>query len=647
MRKYSYSRRSVGAFIEQHQNDLGSLAKIFANAAHLPTGDETSRVIKDLGNLSPASFVVLESVAGDPQARLASLLSGENPRITLKGPPLPTAFAVESDPFFAFYESLRTMRKSSRHRPSNIADAVALRILVELNSGEPPYPRFYTSTRTLRRLFESHRWVRDYFDYEYEDGRGGSKSRTIWRTAPYYYLRSLFPALRFDKPEAKAPSIGPSIDELDDLAQLLNTAIFKPADMSGIMSEYRFSNGDRLDDFVGAFLNIGSARSWLKLPLDDVVKRAVVGATELDQIRKDPNIVEAALTRLWRSAEDAGAQVAEASFSIDLATVIVERLGQWRAREQGHVDLTLKTTLVQDDLVAYRWGNDFDSRFIESVIEVMENGSAPSKLLERVSIPVLRDDSRAAKTVMAVLYSLEAFEAVGELWAIIRSSHADQTAPQLIALAAKVRQTKRAGWNDGLRQAQQGLELLWRAASELECRDLALGFGTALLHAQPSPGSYLPDRHPPLKNSALDQVAGALVRDLTKATQPDMGRYAFQLNFALVLDIGGYLGEDVDASSLALELTRLMLSERRFSKQYRFADTLAYREARRAIRRLKVDGISSGACADLTASHARLAVLAGQTRSTVIRSHREEVALALREYGCATHLTKPTSGATE
>lgn len=274
----------LDAFLDSYQREVSQWDEVVADIRRAANTDKlktTVEALHSLERMDRKTFVLFEATAGTLASRIRRVLT-DTRTIEYAAADLPKTKQILGDPRFSmFLEGL--MRYRQGPRPNIAADAAALTTLAILNdrargSSDPVYPRFFTSTKSLRMLYSSEEWARQELRYSLK----GDPRRvgTIWRDAYYYILRAMFPALN-STTASSSPGLlpdRPEFDELDGISrELLRAVRTGDRELEKVADEYLLSNGKPLWDVIEDLEDSGRAAVWLRLAREDHAKRWATG----------------------------------------------------------------------------------------------------------------------------------------------------------------------------------------------------------------------------------------------------------------------------------------------------------------------------------------------------------------------------------
>lgn len=437
-----------------------------------------------LRTIEPEAFILLEAASGTLAQRYRKILL-DSGVLDYSAATLPGTKQILADPRYPMFEE--GVERSRRDRrffriSQNAADAAALTalaILIDRASFEDPpvLPRFFTSAPSLQHLYRTEAWVRQELSYPIRSER--NRRGTIWRTADYYILKAMFPALASDVPtpeHAIVPSV-PTYEELSWLSrQLIRSILLGDETLEKFVDSYLLSDGAVLSDVIDDFSSAGMATIWLRLDRDVLKDRWSDGVAAISQL-SGHELARAAIDDVLNETTD------------HLRTEIVGARN-YAAVVRAFSDLeqlmsqSSDSELIQklDDLGTIRWGVSTDRiTHLLDISGISSRRPSGSSSLLRPEV-VLRDLTiEHAETLSSILIGLDSFSAACS----VASGFApvSQTAClQIISLGARVRE-RRLVPDLELRSIMQEVQSLYSSLSQVEASRLCLGFAYTALHA--------------------------------------------------------------------------------------------------------------------------------------------------------------------
>jgi len=310
----------------QELNDVTSAVDALDSInAGVPARD----AVKRLSQLSYRSFVHVEASAGNWPQRVSRLLSEQ--LIDLQQHGASMRELVECPEYAKINAKLTEVRERDRGLATAI-DAAALTSLVRLNvtpagAAKGEYPRFFTSSRHLGKLYREWEWLQERLAFDVPNGTPKSAG-TVWRESTYYFVRAIFPSLGVAGSNAElAVRNGPSLDSLEQLACDLDDALeFGDRELGKVLERKLFDDdpdGRTLAQLIasrkrsrmsvvwrsyeGSFLPDEIARTLARLRelsrMTSVVEATRVMEMELDdQIRTHLSVIQST-SSLFRAIE--------------------------------------------------------------------------------------------------------------------------------------------------------------------------------------------------------------------------------------------------------------------------------------------------------------------------------------------------------
>lgn len=185
------------------------------------SSERVEDILSELRKIGKEEFVYLESSYGDWRVRTNNLLDRDLLDLTPYGAPV--SYIRNTEIFDRVMGALRKIRPF-RRTSANAVDSAALATLVEMcravDRGESRvYPRFFTSSSAVRRLYEEDPWIRKQLRLRSPE-EVPHAAGTAWRDGYYYFVRAMFPALRPIDAATGLPRRSPSSHSLEDLAEI-------------------------------------------------------------------------------------------------------------------------------------------------------------------------------------------------------------------------------------------------------------------------------------------------------------------------------------------------------------------------------------------------------------------------------------------
>jgi len=561
----SYSAQ-LDAFLTEHSHELRSLAAF----------EETYRNRRDVGideavallqDLDRHQFTLVEATVSPWEERAARLF--KRGYVTQPSAArLPTMSHVLRDPRFdMFIRGLRRHGNENRRPMSDAIDAAALTTLAILNERAPArdrglYPRFHTSSATLRTLYREETWVRENFAFRLNPNEP-EPTGTIWRGTYYYRLRTFFPSLRFS---GVALNGGPALAELEALLEDLGEAPSGDSVALGALERHQFSDGSTVEECIRQIESSGMARLWLNYGRHDFARTLIEGMNAIRELGS----VEATQEKV---------DAIQLDYSSYLATGASEVL--FGLEVLSHIAVALKHfTVSAVSLGVIRWGVD---------IETLREWAAPSRSLgaEAFVLQMLDIDWRNAgvdtmEPVCALLLGIDEFELVERLiGSMTPRGSIHPLGLRLMKLAAKLR-VERYFSPTQLADIFDEAKGLWEEASDSDRGKLSLAFGYIALHCwRQGDGSVGP--------LGIVHDSEGWARWSSKVVRDELHRYSgpmldYAMNHIVYIETLANVGRyDLPALASALEDVAVQ------SKEYRFLDTVAYRKYLLAARDRRLD----------------------------------------------------------
>jgi hypothetical protein len=408
----------------------------------------------------------------------------------------------------------------------------------------------------------------------------------------------------------------------DKLVRLLETS---PSLFTSTIRSHYFESGQRLEDFFEDFRAIGMAHIWGSLELPAVASGILAQVTERLNSMAESEKLHAILHKSWPDFPSITQGIAQLTSSVNIATDIARRL---RRVTQGS-NRSRSDFLVEDDLFAQRWGIPADPEVVQLIQSIMDNKADSAALIEYMSPTRLSASNRLLPSMLAIFYALEAYEALEDVAGT--TARSDDLECRLIRYAALIRKALSADNPEQTRMILRLVDALWFDAPEGSRMALCLGFGHcySIVVSRRGIERRTLDRTPSeFAALGLRRIAEFVVTHLEDIAESSEGRYAFALNF-LTSNTTTLPDLVADADLYVIELARLAAGPDRYRRQIRFADTIAYRNFRRA-----TDTRGNVDCDQVRSALRSFSEIATKTRSRTSKQHLAEAIEASRIYGC-------------
>jgi hypothetical protein len=414
------------------------------------TEETIDDVLRHLRQLNPLSFVYVEALSGEWRARWHRLVEAQHLLdMGLYGPS--TEEVLDSELFDLFANEIAVRRGPNRSLATAI-DAAALTALAILNQqstgrSRPLYPRFFTSSGTLQRIYSEVPWVKRAFAFDLGSDRHLADEGTVWRDSSYYFLRSLFPALRL-----AGMDLGARMDEfleLQSLAYDLNHALRTDAQHAlRLVGGYVFANDTHLLDIVDDLEKSRMSRVWLNYADAQTDRSFVASLRKLNETEYAAKAVSEFESRLGTKLQ---ATLADRQLSFDMVQAVergLSSLGDRSSRDE---------ISLSRDLASVRWGV-LPEPAKDRVYIPATSGHRGTRRTGYREHAVLYDISHLANSladaerVVALLLGLEKFDLAGRV--LVRLNNLNSESLRLMTLIANLASRRPMG--------QDQLERNWR-----------------------------------------------------------------------------------------------------------------------------------------------------------------------------------------
>lgn len=534
--------------------------------------EDVALAVRILRDVDPWTFVVMETTANPWPHRLRRLLDREH-LIDLTVPGLPTSEeTLASEHYSNIFKGLQRMGGAHRSVATAI-DAAALSSLVIMvarstASKQGPFPRFYTSSRRLRKLYYRERWFRDLLSFPIASDSGRVHSGTAWREAYYYQLRTRFPALR-PLHSAGRRDVGLSLNQIAILSQEINSAIVKgAAEMDSLLREYRLPDEQSLLQVVHSLESLGMADIWLGRRPEDYFEYWSGGLRAIRQLSS----LEETQTHLRREfvevAQDARLRFALYAAQIDVMVAVARSLQQVENEFGRNPGTAVKNLGLE------RWGIAL-SQEEGAALFGADASVGLAWLYEQADVEKLTQEPHRLEIIVGILLSIDEFNLALKLLSLAPES---STAPlSVMRFATQVRD--RAFMRDeDLLPLFEELRGFWAAQQQdqEECSRLALGVGYVAFHIwQKTSAAIRIDRPEDPYGIALFAL------EVVSSRLESFSRDRLILAINHVVYVESVCGM---ASSTSDQLAAILREQARATGHYRFFDTLGWREYLEVVR---------------------------------------------------------------
>lgn len=591
-------RKRLREFLQREGviTNIGQLDK-----ARSGTRDEkVAKFVDLLLELGPETFIALERAAdGAWQQRLVRLhssilsFSEEEDRIQE---------TLEDPLTWRFYSAVADARPKVHHPLNNLRDAVALcQLARRVRQGESDsrshLVRFNTHSSTLSLIGNSE--LSNYLTYSTVlDVRGAQRWRAglVFRTPYYYVLRASFEALSFPDLKRRTSQPAPvlSLAQLELLCERLNDALTEnDTKMESLVEEIEVG-GRRLAVVLGELERLGFVRSVLSdYEPPESLKKAVDGLGEV-----------------WKFIDTDEPQARMRDEIVDEAKAIgealrfqVEGLREWlktfRLIERAAVRIAgaSEGAAIPDiyrDLGLVRWGeklHESDEREVRAFCEAVVSGQT-GDLISQCAALTWRSEHvgtvSGCMSVCCLLWTMSLFQRVVEVINRVQDTIKDKfpVSLNILRTAARLRSAGEFSEEEKWTHVLALEELVDREGTSDKGR-LLIGLGYVAFYVWSRERRRLGD-----SGFAWAEKSFCYGKQAVELLADDPLGYAFAINHCAY--VGAYAGVFPDETAKYFDSLRSCQGLEVWN--YRFSDTLAYRELREGIRFWKE---SSEAAAEL------------------------------------------------
>lgn len=367
--------------------------------------DSVNEALGRLRSLDPMSFVFVQALHGNWRSRLDDLVSIRKLiELRLIGPG--TGEILErGDLFDEFAKKIEAVRPG--RALATAIDAAALTAVSMMNEAaihgqSRIYPRFFSSSTTLQGLVENDEWVARRLRYTH-DLEGEEINDSVWRDSYYYFLRSLFPALRLGR---GVPVERTGVEALRHLARELALAVKAgPSHALAYVNNYSVDENSNLADIIDDLEKSRMARLWLNASTSGDLGPMIESLQRLARAEEKFALADRFERAIQERFEH---QFLERRLARELRTTIHEA-DRLIARHPGDSSISLNK-----DLAVVRWGLVYDGD--DDRLPVFDHSTPDHRsLFEYDDIEHLSRSSDAAVRILAVLLGLERFDIASEL----------------------------------------------------------------------------------------------------------------------------------------------------------------------------------------------------------------------------------------
>lgn len=384
-------------------------------AKQVENADESNikTLLDDIGRLDYLGFMRIESLAGSWQSRLRRLLDQRLIDMSFHGPSLQRCRVMPE--YQRIVLEIDKRRRGTKPLATAI-DAAALASLIAMRRtgsqlSPPVYPRFFTSSRTIKSLYASTPWLQHSLQFTVP---GSSYLGSAWRTSAYYFVRAVFPELRLNAGASlDAASEARDSAGLRDLAELhvrLESALAgggtKAVEQAMRVELLRGGTlADRLEDLQKTRLS----RIWASYDPSGLPRKLVDDLAALLSLAREDATRAATERRAVSIESQVKEQIDDYRVAVDVVDALDDRVGRY-VLTRGKSALSLSS-----DFGGVRWGFLLDSDGDE--LPLLEQVIHPTEV-RRIAKSVEADASAAeVERAAAVMLGIDAFELAGRILA--------------------------------------------------------------------------------------------------------------------------------------------------------------------------------------------------------------------------------------
>jgi hypothetical protein len=632
--------------------------------------DNLLKVFDKLRQVAGETFVALELASGPWERRLKRLVlgGGGDGLLSFDGISAPLAQLMSSKAFKDIDKIVRSEASGKRSEFSNIRDTAALSMLhaaineraESARTSQVPLVRFYTETPTLIAAWEKSKRLQEYLRYPHsKHGKAGNEhSRSVWRSATYFLIRAIFPALGFARNGGSLDgglvldTVEPEIT-LDELTEVCRSLGEIP-DLQGTVDT---KTRERLEEIrignqlLAEFLQELEDLSFLKR----VFLRYRPSVDFADLIQE--------IEEIWNFAgSDSALERLEEEIRLEvdqLREELREEVAEFGSWLRAYKNIVRKVDRLQKKMAKYdcpdllrdfgliRWGFHSPPDGLEERLESFweqfssraddDRSSAAAELASRVVAPPSREDCLIGASY---LWFFGLFSLVAECI----QTHLDRGGEEDYSLevwrsAAIVRSSPEIS-REERRAVISGLQVNADIQDGEERGTRLLGLAYVLYYCwiQERRGSIL-DSTPPPRDDELDhwvEESFESAREAFRSLREGTVARAFALNHCVYVGSVARVREG-ELTGLAQQLSTFMSSE---EWNYRFADTLSYRQYLRAVREFNALGKDMEAqdrlrlCGYLTLAIDFIEQAVGGFSDDEIKEHKLQIAELQADLNC-------------
>lgn len=530
------------------------------------TMEATLDAVRSLQSIKRDTFVLFEATTDTFANRLRRVLA-DSSLVDYGAVDLPSTKQVLGDPRFSMFLEGVMRYRHLNHQTANIAaDAAALTTLAILNerantSSEPVFPRFFTSTASLRQLYSSEEWVRQELQYVIRGER--NRLGTVWRGPYYYVLRTMFPALDSSRTFAPAALVPdrPRFEQLVTLSnELINAVRAGDGDVEDMADSYLLSDGKPLWDVIEDLEDSGRAAAWLRIRPSEYAKRWSEGVSAIRGLSTN-QLTRDAINRVF-----ADTTVKMRSEVLDAAchTGLIRAYSAVTSPAGNHQMPAAQFSRI-DQLASIRWG--VPARKLLDFLGVGEKSSHVERSLKLSSVRWLLRSPRRLECASVCLLAVDDYTTVRRLLGRLPAS---KHSPGLLAigLAAKIRES-RVFTPYELEETMMECQRTFESLGDSDQVRHSVAFGYVAFHVWRR-SSFASDPDAPNDDLHWASWSSSIVEDRLDSMEPELMRFALN-HVVYVQSVANLLRPN--SFTMASRLKELA----EVTGLYRLADTVGHR----------------------------------------------------------------------
>jgi hypothetical protein len=402
--------------------EIRSVEKILDSFGDQVMNDHIAReTVAAFGQLTDRAFVVFESLVGTWHSRLdrlvrSGLLGLEGSGLSLR--------SIRAQPEYEVIALKLNRVRSGQYPLATAIDAAALTAVIHMNRVAPKsspriYPRFFTSSAALIRLYQGDREFSSLLRFP----RGkNSMPGTVWRDADYYFLRAIFPALRVGgaaTPLDPTVGLGPTLDELDSLVDTLRSLRHDASALNVFVQDHYFDDESSLWSHLERFQGTFMSDIWLShdFRTDGYLHETL---RSLSELRASDEVIQARQRLRSDVATSVQSEIRGVQLAVEMIDAVQSALASFAAA-RNKADVSLKR-----DLSSVRWGIELNDR-----LDIVHRPPTNARhnfvdFLQMFDVDSLRDDRDEALRSVALVLGLERFALAQELLTHLTTFVGDQ-----------------------------------------------------------------------------------------------------------------------------------------------------------------------------------------------------------------------------